>query len=149
MLDFPLCRCNKPCTDGTYGDSCRFLCKTCYHGHCDHVTGSCVCLPGFHGERWGYSDIYRLFLLGEINFLYMLTLIWKLIAHCLFPFVVVTTRALFTSTVSTALLCVTVGISPAIRAQGLAHTVCTIQTLYKVHISEKNCKWDLFFTYVF
>uniref|UniRef100_A0A672QUF1 Scavenger receptor class F member 1 n=1 Tax=Sinocyclocheilus grahami TaxID=75366 RepID=A0A672QUF1_SINGR len=39
--------CDKPCTDGTYGDGCRFLCKTCHHGHCDHVTGSCICLPGF------------------------------------------------------------------------------------------------------
>lgn len=58
----PLCRCDKPCTDGTYGDGCRFLCKTCNHGHCDHVTGSCICLPGFQGERWEYSGIYRLFL---------------------------------------------------------------------------------------
>ncbi|XP_016084753.1 scavenger receptor class F member 1-like [Sinocyclocheilus grahami] len=45
-----LYRCDKPCTDGTYGDGCRFLCKTCHHGHCDHVTGSCICLPGFQGE---------------------------------------------------------------------------------------------------
>ncbi|XP_026113940.1 LOW QUALITY PROTEIN: scavenger receptor class F member 1-like [Carassius auratus] len=43
-------RCDKPCTDGTYGDGCHFLCKTCHHGHCDPVTGSCICLPGFQGE---------------------------------------------------------------------------------------------------
>ncbi|KAA0702068.1 Scavenger receptor class F member 1 [Triplophysa tibetana] len=49
-------RCNKPCTDGTYGDGCRFLCKTCYHGHCDHVTGSCMCLPGFQDESVAVGD---------------------------------------------------------------------------------------------
>ncbi|XP_039518409.1 scavenger receptor class F member 1 isoform X2 [Pimephales promelas] len=48
-------RCDKPCTNGTYGDGCHFLCKTCYHGHCDHVTGSCICLPGFQGESCNSS----------------------------------------------------------------------------------------------
>ncbi|TSN57789.1 Scavenger receptor class F member 1 [Bagarius yarrelli] len=47
--------CDQPCANGTFGDSCLFLCRPCYHGHCDHVTGSCLCQPGFQGERCNSS----------------------------------------------------------------------------------------------
>lgn len=117
---FPLCRCDKPCTDGAYGDGCRFLCKTCYHGHCDHVTGSCICLPGFQGERWGYSGIYRLFLTWNT--------IQMSASHRSIS-VAVTAHVLLTCMASTAPPHVTVGIMPAIQLQGLVQTVCTDTTV--------------------
>uniref|UniRef100_H2LVI4 Scavenger receptor class F member 1 n=1 Tax=Oryzias latipes TaxID=8090 RepID=H2LVI4_ORYLA len=42
--------CDRICPDKTYGDSCSFLCGLCVHGTCHHVTGRCVCQPGFQGE---------------------------------------------------------------------------------------------------
>ncbi|KAI4883171.1 hypothetical protein NFI96_013927, partial [Prochilodus magdalenae] len=43
-------RCDQLCPAGTFGDGCRFQCSHCIHGHCDQVTGTCVCKPGFQGE---------------------------------------------------------------------------------------------------
>ena len=47
--------CANPCPPGTYGLKCAQRCD-CYNGAvCDHVTGLCHCLPGFKGEKVGYS----------------------------------------------------------------------------------------------
>ncbi|CAK6974309.1 scavenger receptor class F member 1 [Scomber scombrus] len=43
------------CSDRTYGDACSFLCSQCFHGNCHHVTGRCVCQPGFQGESCNSS----------------------------------------------------------------------------------------------
>lgn len=123
-LLLPLRRCDKPCTDGRYGDGCRFLCKTCNHGHCDHVTGSCICLPGFQGERWGYNGIYRMFSSW--------CKIQMSIPNSSISVVAATAHVLLTFTASTAPPHVIVQIKPAIRPQGLAQTVCT-DTVFGFH----------------
>lgn len=51
----PLARCEEACSDRKFGDGCNSLCSPCFHGNCHHVTGKCICQPGFQGERWAVS----------------------------------------------------------------------------------------------
>ncbi|XP_063061663.1 scavenger receptor class F member 1 [Engraulis encrasicolus] len=43
-------RCDKLCPEGRFGEGCRYRCGLCIHGHCDPVTGSCLCQSGFQGH---------------------------------------------------------------------------------------------------
>uniref|UniRef100_A0A671MJM2 Zgc:158328 n=1 Tax=Sinocyclocheilus anshuiensis TaxID=1608454 RepID=A0A671MJM2_9TELE len=43
--------CNDTCAQGTYGVQCNSLCVCKNGGHCDPVTGKCLCCPqGFYGR---------------------------------------------------------------------------------------------------
>ncbi|XP_055370271.1 scavenger receptor class F member 1 isoform X2 [Betta splendens] len=48
-------RCDEACSNRTFGLACSFLCGPCFHGNCHHVTGRCICQPGFHGESCNSS----------------------------------------------------------------------------------------------
>lgn len=37
------------CPEGTYGSNCQKSCKCMNGGHCDPVSGTCDCAPGFIG----------------------------------------------------------------------------------------------------
>ena len=44
--------CSDPCLTGTYGLRCAHTCQCASGGHCDHVTGSCTCYPGYTGRLY-------------------------------------------------------------------------------------------------
>lgn len=41
------------CPNGTYGPGCQLACQcsTNHAASCDHVTGTCRCMPGYEGRR--------------------------------------------------------------------------------------------------
>jgi len=42
--------CENKCPEGTYGLYCKESCR-CQHGaKCHHVTGECICKPGYQGS---------------------------------------------------------------------------------------------------
>lgn len=46
---FSLYRCTEECPVGFYGEFCSKECNCENGGTCDHVTGTCRCVPGFVG----------------------------------------------------------------------------------------------------
>lgn len=43
--------CANRCPEGFWGRSCNVSCD-CYNDQgCDHITGKCICKPGFYGEK--------------------------------------------------------------------------------------------------
>ena len=37
------------CPPGRYGANCRLTCYCYGRSKCNHITGSCICPPGYHG----------------------------------------------------------------------------------------------------
>lgn len=63
--------CANPCPEGRYGDRCLQPC-VCYNGAvCDHIDGSCICAPGFTGEKCEVrvQRVYKEFVLGSYKLL--------------------------------------------------------------------------------
>lgn len=44
------------CSDGTWGKYCSEECLCENGGHCDHIDGSCGCLPGWNGTTCNNSE---------------------------------------------------------------------------------------------
>ncbi|CAG0900959.1 unnamed protein product, partial [Cyprideis torosa] len=42
--------CELPCPEGTHGEACAQTCRCQNGGTCDHVTGACLCGPGWRGD---------------------------------------------------------------------------------------------------
>jgi len=43
--------CAQPCPPGTFGINCSQDCPCHNGGHCDPVTGQCICTAGYIGDR--------------------------------------------------------------------------------------------------
>ena len=56
--------CSLPCPTGTYGADCMQSCQ-CAHGSCHHVTGECLCEPGYSGEVCNQLCFVSCFFLEE------------------------------------------------------------------------------------
>lgn len=55
-----LYRCTEECPVGFYGEFCSKECKCENGGTCDHVTGTCRCVPGFVGPTCAIRGQYEL-----------------------------------------------------------------------------------------
>ena len=43
--------CANPCPDGTWGSQCSQRCSCHNNARCDHINGTCHCLPGYRGDQ--------------------------------------------------------------------------------------------------
>lgn len=48
--------CANPCPDGTWGAQCSQRCSCHNNARCDHINGSCHCLPGYRGDQVNSSS---------------------------------------------------------------------------------------------
>ena len=52
------CSCTEECPEGFFGKFCSQQCNCENGGTCDHVTGTCRCVPGFVGPSCAIRGQY-------------------------------------------------------------------------------------------